>query len=572
MDQPPNSGSAPADLLRAVAEAASILNTSASLEQGILQALGLISETLSVDRAYIFANGTNAQGQLTMSQRYEWCRSGVPPQANNPALQNQPYDSFPGLADTLLSHRTHASDIVDLPPAERDFLLAQGVVSILIVPIHVESRWWGFIGFDDCSEHRLWTSLEINILQAIAGIFGGAVSRWDTLAVLRERERHYRYSMEKLQTLFDNLSIGIAVISPDLKVVEVNRQMKVWFPDIDVYDHAICTHMLCDQRLKKPCRTCPILLTFEDGLVHEYIMENNELGPLHSRIISSPLKNEAGQVQAVIEMMEDITERFTLENRIRQSQKMEALGQLAGGIAHDFNNLLTVILNSTDAAREQIPPEAAAHPYIHDIGAAAHRAADLTRRLLTFSRNQPIKTTVIDLNLILTEIQTILRRLIDESIAIRIHPSPHPCWVEADVSQIEQVLINLAVNARDAMPSGGVLDLRLLPLHLHRGRHHQIPELLPPEAHGPHILIQVEDSGTGMTPAQKENLFKPFYTTKPEGKGTGLGLSVVYGIVRKHLGHITCQTHPGKGTRFDIYLPPRPPPPPPPPTAPPPPP
>jgi signal transduction histidine kinase len=244
-------------------------------------------------------------------------------------------------------------------------------------------------------------------------------------------------------------------------------------------------------------------------------------------------------------------ERQALEAQLIQSQKMEAIGRLAGGVAHDFNNLLTVILGYTEMLREHLREDAIALEFGEEIDLAAHRASDLTNQLLAFSRRQIALPRVVSLNDVVNQIEKMLRRIIGEDIRLetRLTDSVQP--VNVDPAHIQQVIMNLAVNARDAMPRGGTLIIETANVELsaeYAGRHIGVDA-------GPYTLLAVSDTGTGMDDATKARIFEPFFTTKETGKGTGLGLSIVYGIIKQSGGEILVYSEPGHGTAFKIYLP-----------------
>jgi PAS domain S-box-containing protein len=275
--------------------------------------------------------------------------------------------------------------------------------------------------------------------------------------------------------------------------------------------------------------------------------------PLLLDIVVAPLrKAPESPPSGVIIVARDVTEQARLEEQLRQSQKLEALGQLAGGIAHDFNNLLTVILGNLELAliqaEEASPIRACLESAVH----AAHQAAELTRQMLGLARRQPLQTVPIDLNTLIREEIRLLRHSIDPRITIHYQPAEEPASIRGDPVQMQQVLMNLCLNARDAMPEGGLLTITTAIL----------PHAVPPPSVGhaadqpkPYVRLSVTDTGCGMTEEVKNRIFDPFFTTKGIGKGTGLGLAVVYGVVRAHEGWIECESAPGQGTRFDIYLP-----------------
>jgi two-component system cell cycle sensor histidine kinase/response regulator CckA len=236
------------------------------------------------------------------------------------------------------------------------------------------------------------------------------------------------------------------------------------------------------------------------------------------------------------------------EEQLRQSQKMEAIGRLAGGIAHDFNNLLTVIGGHAQMLADELPAEIHARRDAEAIVTAAERAASLTAGLLAFSRKQVAHPRVLNLGDILRSMSRLLRRMVGEDVPITIHVAPDVGHVLADASHVEQVLMNLAVNARDAMPDGGQLVFALENVDVGAATADTLP-------HGPYVLLTVSDTGVGMDPETRARLFEPFFTTKPVGKGTGLGLSTVYGIVKQSGGDIRVDSEPGRGTTFRIFLP-----------------
>ena len=260
-------------------------------------------------------------------------------------------------------------------------------------------------------------------------------------------------------------------------------------------------------------------------------------------------------VQVVVR---DITERHRaeaamreLESQLRHAQKMEAVGQLAGGIAHDFNNLLTVINTYSDFLLEELDETSPLRCDVVEIQRAGGRAASLTRQLLAFSRKQRLQPGVIDLNEVVKGIEPMLRRLIGDDIRIVLSSASGLGRVEADHGQIEQVVVNIAVNARDAMPHGGTLSIETANVSLDNGYAVQHPPVVP----GEYVMLAISDTGSGMDAATRSRVFEPFFTTKEIGKGTGLGLSTVFGIVKQSGGYVWCYSEPGNGTVFRIYLP-----------------
>jgi PAS domain S-box-containing protein len=247
----------------------------------------------------------------------------------------------------------------------------------------------------------------------------------------------------------------------------------------------------------------------------------------------------------------DVSDKKILEEQLSHSQRLESVGQLAGGVAHDFNNVLSVILSYSGMLKERFTDDPEAFEDIVQIEEAAQRAAALTRQLLAFSRRQILKTEIVDINGVLTNVEKMLARLIGEDVELRVKPAPGVGLVRADVSQLEQVLMNLAVNARDAMPNGGMLTVESANVTLDA---HYINRNLGVEA-GEYVMLAVSDTGSGMSPEIRARIFEPFFTTKEKGKGTGLGLATVYGIVKQSGGEIHVYSEEGVGTTFRIYFP-----------------
>jgi PAS domain S-box-containing protein len=264
-----------------------------------------------------------------------------------------------------------------------------------------------------------------------------------------------------------------------------------------------------------------------------------------------PIRDDAGRLTHYAGVAQDITERTRLEGRFRQAQKMEAVGRLAGGVAHDFNNLLTIINGYSELVLDRLHPSDPIRGSIEEIRKAGGRAASLTRQLLAFSRQQVLAPQVLDLNALVAEVEKMLRRLIGEDIDLVMVPGAELGRVKADPGQIEQILVNLAVNARDAMPEGGKLVIETANVELDDAYARRHPVVNP----GRYVMLAMSDTGTGMDAATQAHIFEPFFTTKEHGKGTGLGLSTVYGIVKQSGGFVWVYSEPGLGSTFKIYLP-----------------
>ena len=278
-------------------------------------------------------------------------------------------------------------------------------------------------------------------------------------------------------------------------------------------------------------------LSFKDGRIFERYSLPQRIG---------------GEIAGRVWSFRDVTARRQLEEQLRQSQKLEAVGALAGGVAHDFNNLLTVILGHAEILNEVLGASKTERDDVLEITKAARRAAALTRQLLAFGRKQVLQPVVLDLNEVIASLMTMLRRLIGEDIEISIEPAQALGVITADRSQVEQVLVNLVVNARDAMPHGGRIQIRTENASLDASGPYERVNGLPS---GEFALLTVSDSGHGIAPEHRDRIFEPFFTTKELGKGTGLGLSTVFGIVKQSDGHLILESEVGRGAVFKIYIP-----------------
>jgi two-component system cell cycle sensor histidine kinase/response regulator CckA len=293
-------------------------------------------------------------------------------------------------------------------------------------------------------------------------------------------------------------------------------------------------------RTRQPCRGRTVKFRRPDGAMAWVSLS---AGPLfHAAAVAPP-----GALTVIL----DITERKSLEHRLRGTHRMEAIGRLAGGVAHDFNNLLTAILGFSEILLQGLEPADPRRHEVEEVRKAARRATELTQQLLAFSRRQMLEPRVLDLNRVLSDMQAMLRRLIGEDIQLRVELAPALGTVRADRGQLEQVILNLAVNARDALHQGGELVISTANVELDQAFVDSHAGARP----GRHVVLSVVDTGIGMEAETLAHIFEPFFTTKGQDKGTGLGLATVYGIVKQSEGYIDVESAPGQGTTFQVYLP-----------------
>jgi signal transduction histidine kinase/DNA-binding response OmpR family regulator len=358
-------------------------------------------------------------------------------------------------------------------------------------------------------------------------------------------------SENKYRSIIDNIGLGVALISPEMKVLEMNPQMRRWFPEARPHEQPVCFEIFCDPPRSGICTQCPTHRTLQDGQVHELVHTARVAGiERRFRIVTSPIRNAQGRVTAAIEIMEDITEQQRLEIKLRQAQKMEAIGTLAGGIAHDFNNILSAILGYSELCLDEAEPGSTLEENLREVLHASHRARDLVRQILAFSRQGETDRKPIQSGLIIKEALKLLRSTLPSTVDIDLQICSHSL-IMGDPTQIHQIIMNLGANASDAMEAnGGVLAVSLNDMVMDDPSAWDVH--LPP---GAYQRLTVADTGDGIAPGHLEAIFEPYFSTKPEGKGTGLGLSVVHGIVHSLEGGIRVRSELGKGTAFDIFLP-----------------
>ncbi len=380
----------------------------------------------------------------------------------------------------------------------------------------------------------------------------GVFTTFEDITEKRLAEVRLAESVEKYRAMVQNIGMGVVMIDRDMRILEMNRQMRDWYPDIDLSMGPICYREFRKPDRDRVCDDCPTLKTLETGLPCETVVDINFGEKSRKfRIAASPIRDSNGEIVAAIEMVEDITERLSLEEQLRQSQKLEAIGQLAGGVAHDFNNMLGVIIGYGELMLDSIHESDPLCEFVKEIIKAGKSSAGLTRQLLAFSRKQALQVQIVDLNELMKNLTKMLCRLIGEDIDYETHLAKDIALVEVDPGQVEQVIINLAVNARDAMPQGGKLIIGTKNCEVddkYVNAHFEVEK-------GHYVMLTISDNGVGMSEETREKIFEPFFTTKGKGKGTGLGLSTVYGIVRQLGGVIMAYSEVGVGTSFKILLP-----------------
>ncbi len=372
----------------------------------------------------------------------------------------------------------------------------------------------------------------------------------------KEAEQALRRASEEWQRTFDTVPDLICLLDSQRRILRANRALcERLGKRPGELEGQPCTFLVHGKTT--PPEGCPQQALLRDGREHSCEMEIPQLGGWFM-VSASPLQDEHGREIGAVHVARDVSalheaaaERARLESQLGQAQKMEAIGRLAGGVAHDFNNMLAVILGNAQLLKRRLASAGPPPPALADIERAAERSRDLIRQLLAFSRREPGEPRALDLNAAIANVRGVLVRLIGEDVDLRCEPEAGLWPARCDPAQLDRIVLNLAANARDALPSGGTLTIRTTNARLLSTP----PGAQLPLRPGDYVLLEISDDGVGIEPALLPRIFEPFLTTKGEGLGTGLGLATVYGIVEQNGGSIAVESSPGKGTRFRIYLP-----------------
>ncbi len=426
------------------------------------------------------------------------------------------------------------------------FLHSRGAVPFILLTEHADEKAVAEIieaGAYDCVERSQLNGA--NLVRTIRCALSLHSSQQQTQAA--------EQSLRKLSCAVEQSADTIFITNSDGVIEYVNPAFET-LTGYSQQDVAGKTPAMLKSGQQAPALYRELWETIRSGGVFRSVLvnrkKNGELYYIDESI--SPIRNAEGQVTHFICNSRDLTERLRLEAKLLQAQKMDAVGRLAGGVAHDFNNLLTIITSYSELALDSVVPGSPTQTRIQEILSAARRAADLTRQLLAFSRQQPQALRVAEINPVLGGIVKMLHRLIGEDIEINYLPGDGLGRVRLDPVQIEQILMNLAANSRDAMPQGGKLTIQTSDVKLDEHYADRKRAVIPP---GRYVVLSVSDTGAGIPADHLPHVFEPFYTTKSSGNGTGLGLSTVYGIVKQNHGFVWVYSEEGMGTIFKIYLP-----------------
>jgi PAS domain S-box-containing protein len=513
------------------------------IDQGVNHALALIGEFVGADRSHIFSFD-RPSGMLTNT--HEWCRPGIAPQIDR--LKEVPKEVFEWFRKPLSQLcYVHVPSVADLPEAAgvtKAELEREGIKSILLVPLVSEGQYAGSIGFDFVTRERNCTENEILLLEMAGATIANVLDR-------KRAEEALRKSEERMHAIFEATPDPLVVYDTQGHPLYVNPAF------LDVFGWRI------DELRGRPIPFVPPDQKERTaGKIREIYKSGKPVRFLTNRLTKSSetvevivsaaiINGPEGLPDGMVVNLTDISGQRNLEAQLQQAQKMESVGRLAGGVAHDFNNMLGVILGHTELALLKTRLESPLFADLNQIKNAAKRSADLTRQLLGFARWQAAAPKVIDLNDVIPGMLAMLRRLIGENINLQWMPGPNLPPVKIDPGQIDQILANLCVNARDAIENFGTITIFTSSILLDEAYCTEHEGAFP----GQYVMLTVSDTGCGMDTNTLEKAFEPFFTTKEVGRGTGLGLATVYGIVKQNNGFISAKSRPGQGTSITVYLP-----------------
>ena len=510
-----------------------------------------IGEFADADRSYVFQF---SKDQKFMSCTHEWCAEQIEPIIER--LQNAPEDAFPWAIKKFLSaEMVLIPRVSDLPPEASDDkhrFEQLGAQSLLAVPMVSGGRVMGFIGLTSIREEKMWAEDTSSLLKIVGQVFANALENKKNRQALQENE-------ERRRTIFETFPDPVTLIrAEDGRCVDVNSA----FTRLTGWTHnEVVGKIAADIDLWHNPKEREKLTA---GIAQQGMIENLEAkfrlkdGSVITALMSAVLIKLKDKPH-ILTITRDISElksaqeeREKLKTQLIQAQKMEAIGTLAGGIAHDFNNILGAIIGYAEMALYDTQEDTMEHYNIDQVLRAGHRAKDLVKQILAFSRKSEQDKTVISSTPIIKEVLKLLRASLPTTIEIKQDIEPNPDPIFADPTQIHQVIMNLCTNSAHAMEdSGGILQVSLSNFELTARRASQHSELNP----GPYVKLSISDTGNGMDAVTMSRIFDPYFTTKEQDKGTGMGLAVVHGIVKGHGGGIHVESAPGEGTRFDILFP-----------------
>lgn len=514
------------------------------IDHAINESLGTIGDFTGADRCILFFFRKDS---ITADNTHEWCADGI--ESHKHLLQ--------GINESIYTYMTNIlfrSEVVSIPrmadflpenDSEKISFMNMGIQSLMMVPIEFKKTVVGFLGLDAVRKEKTWSPDIAAFLRIVGEVFAGALERRRAETALISSEERFKRLLQNssdIITIVDSTGVQTSINGPTERIIGYTPEELIGTNGFD---------------LIHPDDREPAGIIFQNTLSHqaetgraEYRYHHKNGSWVTVEVVGNNLLHDP-VVKGLVLNIRDVSERNRLQEQLQQAMKMEAVGRLAGGVAHDFNNLLTSIICNVELAGEGLNPSDPLFQYLNEVNQAAQSAASLTRQLLAFSRKQIIEPKVLNLNDLVGNIRKMLARLIGEDIEFKTHLTDGLGSVKIDAGQFEQVLVNLSVNARDAMPDGGVLVIETANIELNESYTAHHTQIQP----GKYVMLAVSDTGHGMSDEVKKHLFEPFFTTKAMGRGTGLGLATTFGAVQQADGSIEVYSEINKGTTFKIYLP-----------------
>jgi len=538
------------DYERGLSKCIALLSGFDDLDGQLSRVTSILQSLVKVSRTYIFVNKETPESGLCMTRIHESCAHGILPQINDPELNNLSYRDFaPGLLSLLQAGKTYAHVVSEMVDSEQERLLKQGIVSILILPIYAGEHFWGYIGFDDCETPRQWKKEDIEILGAIAHAMGSAILRWESVEALRKSEERFSmvisvanegiwdWNLRTNEIFFDDCYYTVAGYEPgEFPGLFDEWKKRVHPDDLDKTEDAIKQYLAGNKSAFKA-----VFRFIKKDKTWMWIMGKGKI----------VAHDKEGRPIRFVGTHSDITDLKLTEKALRRAQKMEAVGQLTGGISHDFNNMLSIIIGNLDLLKLQVVGNQKANKRITAARKSAIRAADLTKQLLGFSRREAEHVAATNINTLIQGMESLIKRSLTPEVVVEYKFEENLWLTGIDIGSFEDALLNLVLNARDAMEGCGRLIIETSNTRLDLSLCTSVSKAFP----GEYVQLIVRDSGKGIPADELDRIFEPFFTTKPQGKGTGLGLSMVFGFVESSGGEINTYSEPGIGTTFSLYLP-----------------
>lgn len=532
-------------VLKTINRCAETLLKSIDWKSEINKLIEEIGKSVNVNSVYVFQNHT-IDSEPATSLLFRWRSPEIEREVEKTQLQNISYRlaGFERWVEVLGKGEVIYGPVREFPFREYLFLSILGIKSILVAPIFVGDKWWGFITLNDCKSEREWEKSEIDAIKTFADILGLAIQRGENEKALRESEEKYR-------KLFEDSKDPIYISTPEGKFIDVNPAF------VELFGYASKEEILkidiATELYENPADRKKFQEAIErQGYIKDYEthLKTKDGRKLIVYETSTPIFDEKGNIIAYQGILRDVTRIKTLEQQLLQSQKMESLGRLTAGIAHDINNSLTVLLVNTQLAQKSLPQDVQkAEEKLKEIEQTIKKMGEFTKKLLIFSREQPAAMRIVDLNSIINDFTRVMLKALRENIKIELILAPKLPNIKADPALIHQLLLNLIINAQEAIPDSGKIVIETYTRYIDQEYSDFHLDAKP----GEYVVLSVTDTGVGISKDIINRIFEPFFTTKEHG--TGLGLSIVYGIVKQHGGFINVYSEVGQGTTFRIYLP-----------------